>query len=109
MQDLQCGAICETEEEMSAIQPSIVARLKPELVPEVTQREYLPYGEYRPALIRKWQPMEYKDQILDLLPDEDAHPYQTSELGSVFAHIVCVRTEGKQKSIRVQFHHKIEA
>ena len=92
---------------MSAIQPSIVARLKPELVPERVELAYGWQGEGIAG--KKWQPMEYKDQILDLLPDEDAHPYQTSELGSVFAHIVCVRTEGKQKSIRVQFHHKIEA
>ena len=88
------------------IQPSIVARLKPELVPERVELAYGWQGEVIGG--RKWQPLEYRDQELELQPDEDAAIGQTAEIGNIGAEIVLHSTIGQRVRIRVQFHHKIE-
>ena len=91
------------------IQPSIVARLKPELVPYEVERHT---GWDGKQFFTRRKPMEYRDQILDLQPDEDAQPWQTADLGSVIAEVTTRRTDQcsdfQHTQIRVQFHHKSE-
>ena len=95
---------------MSAIQPSIIARLKPELIAK--ERQVIRDELDGIIHVSEWQPLEYKDQIIDLQPDEDATPCQTADLGSVTAEVVTRTSEKcadlRHTQIRVQFHHKIE-
>ena len=98
---------------MSAIQPSIVARLKPELVAE---RKSFVRDHRDETTLRRWQPLEYKDQILDLLPSEYVSIGDTAQIGDTFAEVVTTHAEFSKyselcvrRSIRVQFYHKIEA
>lgn len=101
---------------MSAIKPSIVARLKPELVPVRTRREINEMG--RATGVFYWQPLEYKDQTLNLLHGENAMPYDTAEIGNVIAQVVTrtaqvltCKANGDSVvkiEILVQFRHKIE-
>ena len=93
------------------IQPSIVARLKPELVPECT--EFLNNRNGAVVAAKRRKPMEYRDQILDLQPDEDANSGDTADLGTVIAEVEQLREVVPyrgigDRTIRVQFHHKIE-
>jgi hypothetical protein len=97
---------------MTQIQPSIVARLKPELVPEKTYIERGRNGEL--IFAKKWQPLEHSEQFLDLLDGEHVNVGETAEIGGVIAEITEVN-RGMDTSnrccicIRVQYHHKIEA
>jgi hypothetical protein len=98
---------------MSAIQPSIVLRIKPELVPERTYHQYGRQGEL--VASRIFQPLEYKDQTFDLIPSEYASIGDVAQLGDVIAEVVTTYAEFSEysdlcvrRSIRVQFHREIK-
>ena len=96
---------------MTTIQPSIVARLNPRRVAPVFVKWDLPNGE---TASMSYEPLEYKDQTLDLiLPEEQADVGQTADIGVITAEIISTHreTDRSNKSIhwiRVQFHQKIE-